>query len=605
MRLFAANSCCDERVKALLGRIRAPRIVGIPPANAFRDLALLPDGEIRHYGFRRDGGGADPIYLASRDCGLSWQEHPVPPGCPGSCVQSPWSGDWITLIDAHDMKSDLRLPCIPLGLPPGLHVCRSSAGIDGPFFFSPVSDKRHAMPRQPLALRRRRRWLLTCHRRDAEGRNRVVAFRSDDDGRAWSATTLDPVPPHVPAGHHRGVRWQNHGCEPTAVELADGRIWMVIRTSQDNHYESFSDDGGETWTPPAPSRFHGTLTMPAFFRMSDGRMLFFWCNTTPLPELDHNLQQGLLDWERDGRGEDVFTNRDALHAAVSEDDGRTWSGFREILLNERRNDADFRTSGGNDDSLDKSVHQSQAIELPGGKVLVAAGQHPLCRRLLILDPAWLRETRREDDFSRGLGGWSVQQYVKSIVGNMKGVSGHCAYNRRPGAQLVPDPDGAPREVLQVARHPDTRLVEETQGAVWNFPAAQAGELRIEIRMPAGSHGFRLCLMDRWFNPTDTVAHESAIHAFEVDAAGIVAGTSLRIAPDEWREICVRWTDPRSAPALFSSRGASFPLRLKTRSVNGVSYLHLQSLAREPDTSGVLVRRVSAASLPASPGAGGG
>ncbi len=188
---------------------------------------------------------------------------------------------------------------------------------------------------------------------------------------------------------------------------------------------------------------------------------------------------------------------------------------------------------------------------------------------------------------------------------MKGVSGHCAYNRRPGAQLVPDPDGAPREVLQVARHPDTRLVEETQGAVWNFPAAQAGELRIEIRMPAGSHGFRLCLMDRWFNPTDTVAHESAIHAFEVDAAGIVAGTSLRIAPDEWREICVRWTDPRSAPALFSSRGASFPLRLKTRSVNGVSYLHLQSLAREADTSGVLVRRVSAASLPASPGAGGG
>jgi hypothetical protein len=491
------------------------------------------------------------------------------------------------------MKNDLHLQEVPLGLSPGLHVCRSSVGIDGPFEFTPVSELHHAMPRQPLAMRSRRRWILSCQRKDKEGRNGIVVFRSDDDGKTWIESLLGAIPPHVATGHHRGVRWQNYGCEPTVVELSDGRLWVVIRTSQDNHYEAFSEDGGETWTQPAPSRFYGTITMPTLFRLRDGRILFFWCNTAPLPELDHDSQPGLLDWERDGHGEDVFTNRDAFHAAISEDDGRTWIGFRELLLNDRRNDSDFRTSGGNGDCLDKSVHQSQAVELPEGKVLVSVGQHPLCRKLLIFDPAWLYETNRSDDFRLGLGDWSVQQYVKGIVGNFKGISGHCAYNRRPGAQLVPDPDSEPREVLQIARHPDPRLVEEAQGAVWNFPAAPSGELRVDLRMPSGGRGFRLCLMDRWFNPTDTVAHESAMYAVEVDAEGRVAGTSLVLSPGVWHGLVIGWTDSVSGHASLSVDGRTFALPLKTRTHNGISYLHLQSLASEADLSGVLLRRVEA------------
>lgn len=587
------NTCCDARVKALLKKINAPVIVGVPPVNAFRDLMQLPDGELRHYGLRREDGEARPVFLSSRDCGLSWQAFPVPEGCPGACVQSPWSGDWLTLIDAHDMKSDLHLHEVPHGLAAGLHVGRSSECIDGSFEFARVSELRHAMPRQPLALRSRRRWVLACHRKDPDGVNRIVVFRSDDDARSWSETTLGDIPPHAVAGHHRGVRWQNYGCEPTVVELSDGCLWIVIRTSQDHHYEAFSADGGETWTHPAPSRFFGTITMPTLFRLLDGRILFFWCNTTPLPELDHSVQPGLLDWERDGHGEDVFTNRDAFHAAISEDDGRTWVGFRELLLNERRNDSDFRTSGGNGDCLDKSVHQSQAVELPEGRVLVSVGQHPLCRRLLIFDPAWLYETGRTDDFRLGLGDWSTQLFVKSIVGNFKGFSGHCAYNRRPGAQLVPDPDGEPREVLQIARHPDPRLVEERQGAVWNFPSAMAGELRLELRLPIGGQGFRLCLMDRWFNPADLVAHESAMYTATVDGQGRVAGTSLSLQLDTWIELVVRWTDAAKAAAELILPAGCAPLPLSMPTANGLSYLHLQSIATTPDCVGVIVRRVEA------------
>lgn len=584
----------SDRVINLLKRIHAPVVVGVPPANAFRDLVRLPDGELRHYGFRLAGKAGVPIYLASRDGGLSWQEFPVPEGCPGACVQSPWSGDWLTLLDAHDCIVENKCESVPFGMADGLYVGRSSVGIDGPFTFTRASERRYAMPRLPVPLRSRKRWVLPIQFRDPAGQNHVVALLSDDDGRQWRPRQLADFPAHTATGHHRGVRWQNYGCEPTLAELADGRLWLVIRTSMDTHYESYSEDAGETWSPPAPSRFYGTITMPTFFRLRDGRLLFFWCNTTPLPELDHGQQPELLDWERQGYGEDVFTNRDAFHAAISEDDGRTWIGFRELLLNERRNDSDFRTSGGNAECLDKSVHQSQAVELPEGKVLVSVGQHPLCRRLLIFDPAWLYETERADDFHLGLGGWSVQQYVKGIVGNFKGITGHCSYNRRPGAQLVPDPDGQPREVLQVALHPDPRLVHERQGAVWNFPAGKAGQVRISLRLPEGGQGVRLCLMDRWFNPVDDLAWESAQYVMEIDGAGRLRGTASVLAKNVWQEVTISWIDCAGKQAIgVAGPDAVVALPLGIPSGNGICYLHIQSLAAAADPVGVLIREVAA------------
>ena len=585
----------SDRVRNQLRRIHAPVAVGVPPTNAFRDLVRLPDGELRHYGFRRDGGAAQPIYIASRDSGLSWQEFDMPAGRPGACVQSPWSGDWLTLIDAHDMQADSHLDAVPMGLDKGLYVCRSTDGIDGSFQASLISPEGCAMPRQPLALRARQRWVMACQRRDKQGVNHIYVWRSDDDARTWQKVELEVVPPHTVSGHHRGVRWQNYGCEPTLVEVSNGRLWMVIRTSHDTHYQSFSDDGGVTWTTPEPSRFYGTITMPTLFRLQDGRILFFWCNTTPLVELDHDRQPGLFDWERQGYGEDVFTNRDATHVAISEDDGATWIGFRELQLNERRNDSDFRTSGGNGDCLDKSVHQAQAVELPEGRVLVSSGQHPLCRRLIIFDPAWLYETGRCDDFRLGLGDWSTHQYARSIVGNFKGISGHCAYNRRPGAQLVPDPDGEPREVLQVACHPDVRLVHERQGAVWNFPAGMAGRVKVALRLPAGGQGIRVCLLDRWINPVDEFVAEYAQYVVAFDGEGRARSPEAGLPCATCTTLELTWTDAGRAAATLRVGGEGQPVRLPLGlpSRNGICYLHLQSLAGGPDPVGALIYRVAA------------
>lgn len=587
-----------DRVLTQLRRIHAPVVVGVPPSNAHRDLMQLPDGEIRHYGTRVTGPDKQWVYIASRDCGLSWQEFDAPDGCAGACVQSPWSGDWITTTPVHPPGAYHDWLPISRHCPtPGTYGHRSLTSVNGPFESHKLSDILYGMPRQPLALRQQKRWIVAAAVSGAhtdDGKRHPIVLRSDDDGRTWDQTLLDTVAPHKAVWPHKGVRWQNHAIEPTIVELNDGRLWMLMRTSLDYHYEAFSCDAGETWTAPKPSRFSATLTMPTLFRLNDGRILLFWCNTTPLPEVDHTTQPELHDGERQGHGEDVFTNRDACHAAISDDNGKTWHGFRELVLNERRNDADFRSSGGSTDSLDKSVHQSQALELPGGNVLVSLGQHPLSRRLIIFDPAWLYETQRQDDFSTGLGAWSVHQYVKSLAGNFRGITGHCAYNRRPGAQLIPHPDGEPREVLQIARHSDSRLLHESQGAVWNFPAGKEGSVHMRLRLPQGSQGARICLLDRWFNPVDPVVQHFAQYVIDIDNVGrINAVPALEF--DAWHDLTIRWTDCAANEAEWSvgDGGEWTRIELTQPCSNGLCYVHIQSTADNTDPRGLLLAEIEA------------
>lgn len=73
-------------------------------------------------------------------------------------------------------------------------------------------------------------------------------------------------------------------------------------------------------------------------------------------------------------------------------------------------------------------------------------------------------------------------FVKSVSGCFmnKGIVGHCAWNRINGALLLPDPDGNGREVLQICRVRDERLVSDKQGAVWNFPTSNKGEVKLHV-----------------------------------------------------------------------------------------------------------------------------
>lgn len=571
-----------------LSDIFAPTVVAVPPADAVFDLCRTADGEIRHYGWRMLGGAKRRVYIASRDEGLSWKTFLASDGEAGAMEKSPESGDWIGFEKGPTDSGE--------GLA-SLYLLRSKTGPGDP---APLRERlpwNGHFARQFIHLQSRNRWVAALSDTRCENGSgyRAAVALSDDDGRTWRRVQIPPardVKRLLPGD--RRPRWFCDGCEPTIAELADGTLLMAVRTSGPHHAFFTSRDGGETWDGgDGDPAFWATNTMPYFFRLSDGRLLFFWNNTTPLPTRDPAETPELGDDELSGQWESVFTNRDALHTAISDDDGRTWRGFREIALCDIRNASDFRELG-NDPAqeLDKSVHQTQALELSGGKVLLAYGQNRVARRLAIFDPDWLLETSREDDFRTGLGGLSNHLYVRSLSGGWRRWAGHCAWNRMPGATLVRDPDtDAPppgsersvREVLQLARVHDPRLVSERQGVVWNFPAAQHGIVTVECRIVGA--GFRMTLSDHWINPCDETAAGQSPFSRAISRADL---------PDDgWHALLVEWDEDAGTVDLRIDGRLSASGILAARPRFGLSYLHLQTLAESADPEGTYIRRLTA------------
>ena len=116
---------------------------------------------------------------------------------------------------------------------------------------------------------------------------------------------------HVFASTDRGKTWTRRGGvafprfnfdEHMTVELKDGRLWMLARTSP-GLFESYSPDQGRTWSKP---RFRFRCINARFHlrRLASGRLLL--------------VKHGRID-QRTPR-------RSHLTAMVSDDDGKTWRG---------------------------------------------------------------------------------------------------------------------------------------------------------------------------------------------------------------------------------------------------------------------------------------
>jgi hypothetical protein len=599
LSVILLSSCTDVfQAKASLSEIYAPVQVGTPPENAFNGLLKLADGKLRHYGHEgKWNGPASSYYIESRDNGLTWKRggsyslNEKSTGQEKSFLairgrrregtaigRNPVSGNYIGISSGRD----------------GTYLLRGCKGLDGRFEMRKIMEERFGMVRQPIFLRSRNRALISTAR-SIIGDNGISVIQacvlySDDDGQSWELAPVGVGPRHEAVWPHKAIRWQNYAVEPTVAELADGRLWLLARTSMDNLYESFSEDGGTSWSALVPSRFYCTLTMPTFFRLSDGRLMLFWCNTTPLPEVDRtndaSIREDIREEVLKGTWEDVFTNRDAIHAAISEDEGKTWIGFRDFYLNPLRNEPDFAVRRGTGESLDRSVHQSQAVELPDGKVLVALGQHPLVRSFVIFDPDWLYETKRRDDFSKGLGDWCTFKFLR-------GIKGHCAYNRDAGARLINHPNKAGVKALHIRRPENSEVICENDGAVWNFPAGLKGTFVTRIILKPGGQGGRICLVDRWLNPTELLAGHYAMYSFSFDGDGKSDGKKF-LEVGRRHELRFEWSDLQGGDCRFYIDGKqAMSLPLNRPSVNGISYAHLQSAATETDSAGFLVESVEA------------
>ena len=555
-----------ERYEAVF----APRAVAeLPGQEASYTLCMLPDGRLRFYGWQWISGSRRKAYIESRNLGLDWK---------------------LELAGSNDLQSAMLYD----------PDHRISVGIDrvrrgkGPFYCLRMKDGETFPVRTDLPFRLgnftsimhlhgRDRWLVP-HTTGVKGEKGLfgAVLISDDAGLTWRRSVAMP---NVSTGtalfdHDELPRWDNFCSEPAIAELSDGTLWMVVRTSFDHPYSYSSHDGGDTWTGPEEMPdFWQHDTMPGLLRLSDGRLLFLWNNTQPMPRLSAKELPELHEKELDSRSEAVFTNRDVLHAAISEDNGKTWIGFREFVLNPLRNDSAFRQTGFAPGEMhDKSVHQSQMLELPNGKILVAAGQGDALARMYMFDVRWLYEKGRKEEFRSGLDNVSHHLYVKSLQGTFRGFSGHCALNRLPGAVMARKPDTnvrTAREAAWLVKTDDPRIIWNNPGLTWNFPAARAGTVEIGCRIEG--EGFRVGLADHWINPSDPYAAERCVASVPITRETTGGG---------WTVAKIAWNCDNGKVVLSCGKRESIPLMLVRSPRFGISYVHIQSLAKRSDCRGI-------------------
>jgi sialidase-1 len=146
-------------------------------------------------------------------------------------------------------------------------------------------------------------WHRRIEQKEFNNRATALCFLSDDEGKTWrrSRGMVDPPPEGKSALQ-----------EPLVVEFEDHRLLMLCRTELGSQYRCYSDDGGETWSPAQPSDIKSPLSPASLKRIpSTGDLLLVWN--------DHSkIDESLKD------------KRTPLAAAVSRDEGRTWSAPRII-----------------------------------------------------------------------------------------------------------------------------------------------------------------------------------------------------------------------------------------------------------------------------------
>ncbi len=383
------------------------------------------------------------------------------------------------------------------------------------------------------------------------GANLCTSFQSYDGGATWTKSASDVSSPCYP-----GFVGNNYGAdEPSIMELNDGRLWMIMRTQTGFLYESFSSDQGDTWSEGRPSRFAGSSSPPVVWRMPDGRLLLLWNNCESPPAYE---------------GAGVYVNRDALHAAVSADEGTTWRGFREVYRDPLENETPPHTDHG-------TGYPTVPVPI-GDRILFLTGQGQGRRNLVSLDPRWLTMTHHEDDFSDGLKGWIAFKTIGPAKRYLRG--------RKPGPQLIDHPSKPGARVLRL-RKPDEHLPD---GALWNFPNGVSGTLELRVRLNKGFEGGSIALCDRAFKPTDDNSQRLALFTVPLAPDGSLgAGPTLSLGT--WHTLTFTWALDAERCVVTLDGKAALVLKQQNPTGNGLSYLHLRSRAKAIDEAGFLIESV--------------
>lgn len=384
------------------------------------------------------------------------------------------------------------------------------------------------------------------------GSNYTTAVYSDDGGTTWKQSPSKLTSPCKP-----GYNGNNYGAiEPTILQLKDGRVWMLMRTQTGFLYESFSKDGA-VWSPATKSRFHSSTSPAALTRLPNGRIIIFWNNCEMPPRY---------------KGAGVYGGRDALHAAISDDEGKTWTGFREVYRDPHRNETPPRRG-------DRGTAYPGAIAAKDGTIVLVTGQGNR-RAMLRVNPAWLTAHSRSEEFQKDLSGWHVWKPFGPARGYWR--------DRTQGPRLIPHPEKPKRKALLI-RRPDGK---DPDCASWNFPAGQRGELVLRVKLRRGFQGLSIALNNRFFNPADPRGESDAVVRLTIPADGSVS-KSAKLSLAKWHTLTLKWDLATRTARLYVDDRPAARLNVGKRDFGGLSYLRLKSLAKGMDRAGVLIESVRA------------
>ncbi len=269
-------------------------------------------------------------------------------------------------------------------------------------------------------------------------------------------------------------------------------------------------------------------------------------------------------------GEGVYGGRDALHIAISDNDGATWQGFREIYLDHRRNENPARSG-------DRGTAYPLAAFTEDGQIAVIAGQGKGGRNVILIDPDWVTADRAASDFSGGLHGWSVYTH--------HGPARRWWRARAVGCRLVPGPNGEDRPCLHVHNPEDLPAA----GGTWNFPNGWAGTLSTRVMLRDGCRGGSIGLTDRMFDPASDLGEQLAVFRLDIDGDGRLGTAQLQ--PQRWYDVTLQWDLSGDVCELTVDGQPAGSIPLLNPTLNGISYVRFRAAREQDDPSGFLVEHV--------------
>ena len=150
-----------------------------------------------------------------------------------------------------------------------------------------------------------------------QARHAIRPYVSTDEGKTWKKSNLIDLGGR---GHHDGAM------EATLIELRDGRLWMLIRTTLDQFWSAYSEDQGLTWRVIQPSGIDASSAPGNLARLASGRLVLVWNRLYPAGlTAAEQAQYPRLEFGGSHAATAESYQREELSIVFSSDDGKTWT----------------------------------------------------------------------------------------------------------------------------------------------------------------------------------------------------------------------------------------------------------------------------------------